>query len=265
MIDRTFIHCSGIGPTYEKKLHDAGFKDWKSVLDNRDDLPFNGKVTTNLIKELTKSSMAFKEGDIQYFVSCFPIRDQWKILGQFYDKASYFDIETTDISFGNAIITLIVCYHKGKLYHFIRNENLDDFLDLLEDIELLVSFNGNSFDVPHILNNYHIPDIPCAHIDLRWQCYHCQYIHGLKNIEIEMGIQRPDDLKGIDGLEAVYLWHRWENGDLESKNRLIRYCSADVLSLKLIAAKILNFHGINVESPLPSELWRCLDSQEFQR
>ncbi|MGR3178913.1 MAG: ribonuclease H-like domain-containing protein [Candidatus Anammoxibacter sp.] len=259
MIDKTFIHCHGIGSTYEKKLYDAGFKDWQSVLTNPNDLPFNSKLATGLIKELTRSSIALNEGDIRYLVRRFPVREHWRILGHFFDKASYFDIETTDIAFDNAIVTLIVCYHKGKFYRFMRDENLDDFLDLLKDIELLVSFNGNSFDVPFILKNYHIPDIPCAHIDLRWQCYHCQYKHGLKNIEYEMGIQRPDDLQGIDGLEAVYLWHNWKNGDFESKKRLIRYCSADVLSLQLIAGNILRHRGIEVELPLPSELWGCLE------
>lgn len=260
MIDQTFIHCKGIGPAYEKKLQDAGFKDWDSVLSNTNDLPFNGKVASNLIEELKKSRTALNCEDIKYFVKRFPTRDQWRILARFYDRASYFDIETTEIAFGISVITLIVCYHKGKLYHFIKNENLDDFLDLLDDIELLVSFNGGSFDVPHILNNFRISDIPCAHIDLRWQCYHCQYRYGLKNIEIEMGIQRPDDLKGIDGLEAIYLWHRWENGDHKSRKKLIRYCCADVLSLKLIAARILDYRGINVELPEPSDLWRYLDN-----
>ncbi|MGR3318129.1 MAG: ribonuclease H-like domain-containing protein [Candidatus Anammoxibacter sp.] len=259
MIDKTFIHCAGIGTVYEKKLYDAGFKDWKSVLKNPNDLPFNSKVAANLINELTKSTKALNEEDIRYLVKRFPVRDHWRILGHFFDKASYFDIETTDISFDNAIVTLIVCYHKGKLYRFVRDENLDDFLGLLDDIELLVSFNGSSFDVPHVLNNYHLNDIPCAHIDLRWQCYYCRYKHGLKNIEFEMGIQRPDDLQGMDGLEAVYLWHSWKNGDLESKKRLIRYCSADVLSLQIIAGNILRHRGIEVEVPLLSELWRCID------
>ncbi len=258
MIETTFVHCPGIGPVGEKKIHDAGFKDWSSALGNINKLPISRKVKANLAEKIRQSISALEREDIPFFVKHFPVKDQWKVLGRFYERASYFDIETTEAVLGRAEITVIACLHKGELHHFVRDENLDDFLDLLDDVELMLSFNGSSFDIPHVLDHFHIPEIPCAHIDLRWQCYHCGYRYGLKSIETEIGIERPIDLRGVDGFEAIYLWHDWLNGSSEARNKLIRYCGADVLSLKFVAAHILNHCGIPVDSPSSENLWNYL-------
>lgn len=261
MIERTFIHCKGIGPTHQKKLEKVGLNNWDSVLNNSQNLPFNGKLATHFVNELTLCKQALTEKNIHLLVNKFPTKEQWRIVADFFEEASYFDIETTGFAEEVSQITLIVCYHKGKLYNFVKDENLDEFLDLLEDIELLLSFNGSSFDVPHVLNSFHIPEIPCPHIDLRWLCYHCNFRHGLKNIEMEMDIKRPDDLKGVDGLEAVYLWQHWENSrDVKSRQKLIRYCRADVLSLKLVAARILEEHGFEINPIDKTQLWEMIDS-----
>ncbi len=258
MIDQTFLHCKGIGPTSQQKLFDAGFNNWQAALDNSEKLPLTEKIRPGLIKEISECARALEDENIHALVNKFKAGDQWRILGYYFDKASYFDIETS-FKDNDMIVTVIGCYHKGELYHFIRGENLDDFLDLLDDIDLLVSFNGKSFDIPHILNAYHIPSIPCPHIDLRWVCFHCDYTHGLKYIEKEMGIIRPDDLKGVDGFEAVYMWHDWVNGNAESRRKLIRYCGADVVSLQLVAIKALNKYGLNIDPPPQEELWKHLE------
>lgn len=261
MITETFLHCKGVGPKLQAKLLNAGFNNWDSILNNSANLPIKGNLATNIVKELAQSKKALDDSDIIYLVKKFSTKDQWRILAEFFNHASYFDIETTGFTAEMEEITLIVCYHKGKLYNFIKDENLDDFLDLLDDIDLLVSFNGNSFDVPHLLRSYHIPKIPCAHMDLRWLCYHCNFKHGLKTVEKEMNIERPPDLKDLDGMEAVYLWQRWKSsGDLTAKQKLIRYCQADVISLILVAKRILEEHGPNVTIPDVSELWAKLDS-----
>ena len=146
--------------------------------------------------------------------------------------------------------------HKGEVYTFFEHENLDEFLELLEDVELLVSFNGCSFDVPRVLDYFHVPELPCAHIDLRWLCYHAAWTGGLKAIAENMQIRRPLDLHDADGREAIELWHRWrEDGDLPAKIRLARYCAADTLLLKLVANHALWEKGVDVDCERPLELW----------
>jgi len=155
---------------------------------------------------------------------------------------------------------VICCCHKGKLLPFVRGENLDDFLELLDDIELLISFNGSSFDVPQLLDLWHIPALPCPHIDLRWVCYHCELRGGLKAIEQQLTIDRPPDLAGLDGADAVWLWERYrETDDEAARAQVIRYCAADVVTLQLVAAEALRLKGFDIVTPSADALWRLLD------
>lgn len=212
-----------------------------------------------LLQTVTHSQTALEQNDIQYFIDNFSIKEQWRILVTYFDRLSYFDIETSGLSY-DAYVTCVVCLHRGKLLRFVHGENLDDFLDLLEEIPLLVSFNGSSFDIPQLLHTWHIPEFPCPHIDLRWQCYHEQLSGGLKKVEDELGIVRPPDLQGVDGAEAVWLWFRWlQYQDQEARHRLIRYCAADVLTLQMVTALLLKSKQVAVSRQDHNMLWGLLD------
>jgi uncharacterized protein YprB with RNaseH-like and TPR domain len=137
------------------------------------------------------------------------------------------------------VVTIVVCLHQGKMHEFVRGENLDDFLDLLDDVTLLVSFNGNSFDVPRILDQFHVPELPCPHVDLRWVSYHRGLKGGLKKIEEELGFVRESDLKGLGGDDAVWLWQKWRLGCEKSRDLLLRYCRRDVEALEKISQALL--------------------------
>ena len=154
----------------------------------------------------------------------------------------------------DAHITVIVCWHGGKLHTFVEHENLDDFLDLLDEVKLLASFNGSSFDVPRILASFHIPELPCPHLDLRWPFYHRGLIGSLKDIAREAGVSRPVDLADADGMLAVQLWDCWAmQQNRAARDQLLRYCAADVLMLVELARQ---FAG---HSPTTSvELWKHL-------
>ena len=118
-------------------------------------------------------------------------------------------------------------------------DNLDDFLDLVDESRLLVTFNGSSFDLPFIERSYNIPSIGCAHVDLRWIAYHQGLEGGLKVIEKKLAVPRPPKMRDIDGFEAVMLFHRWQRGDQKAKKKLIEYCSADSIATYLVAIRIL--------------------------
>lgn len=218
------------------------------------------KTSSALCEILTKSQTALKQNNIQFFIDHLATREQWRILATYFDRLSYFDIETSGLSY-DAYVTCVACYHKGKVYTYVNGENLDDFLDLLEDVDLLVSFNGASFDVPFMLRTYHIPELPCPHIDLRWQCHHQNHKGGLKHIEHTLNINRPDDLQGVDGAEAVWLWYRWHQyKDQRARERLLRYCAADVLTLQLVTASLLRNLEVPVEMVEHEKLWALLDA-----
>lgn len=204
------------------------------------------------------SLLALEADDAAYFTSRLPSMEQWRVLAHWFDKSSFFDIETSGLE-ADSIVTLVCCYHGGQPLRFLADENLDDFLDLLERVKLLVSFNGASFDVPRVLDRFHIPELPCPHVDLRWLCHHAGWRGGLKKIERAIGLQRPPDLEGLGGAEAVWLWQAWaERRDAQARRTLERYCAADTVTLKLLAGRLCALQGAAVAVPEEAGLWQLI-------
>jgi uncharacterized protein YprB with RNaseH-like and TPR domain len=58
---------------------------------------------------------------------------------------------------------------------------------------------------------------------------------GLKHIEREVQIARETDVVGLDGWEAVRLWHQWCAGDEAARDLLLRYNAADTKNLEPLA------------------------------
>ncbi len=233
MITEALLHCAGVGPKRLAQLHAHGIRTWIDVLNQPNGLP--KALGRALISESQRCLTALDAGEIQYFTSRFASQDKWRILTHYLDQASFFDIETVGLEH-DAAITVISCWHRGSLHHFVEHENLDEFLELLDDIQLLVSFNGSSFDVPRVLDTFHIPELPCAHVDMRWTCFHQGLTGGLKEIGQGAGIVRPRDLQSADGELAVRLWSAWRSfQDHAARELLIRYCASDVLMLVMLA------------------------------
>jgi uncharacterized protein YprB with RNaseH-like and TPR domain len=55
---------------------------------------------------------------------------------------------------------------------------------------------------------------------------------GLKKIEVDNGIQRPAEIAGLNGYDAVLLWRRHLRGSHEALEKLIAYNRADVVNLE---------------------------------
>ncbi len=241
MIDRVFTHCPGIGPRGEERLRGAGIECWGDFL-GAEKVPLSRKVRENAREVIEASVAALERGDIAYFVERYPAREHWRILREHLHRASFFDIETTGLSWYESHATVITAFHRGSLHTFVHGRNLDGFLDLAAEADLLVSFNGSCFDLPFIERTFCIPSIGVPHVDLRWVAYHAGHRGGLKAIESRFGIRRPPEIAGVDGFEAVELFYRWQGGDDGSLRKLVRYCCADVVSLYLIAGEIAG-HG----------------------
>jgi uncharacterized protein len=258
LINQTFVQCPGIGPKTDKKLKSLGLTSWEDCLSRPERLPFSEEKRKQFLQHLKQNLSALQSDDISHLVTSLPTREHWRILGTYFDRATYFDIETTGLSSYDSLITVIVAFFKGELHTFLFEENLDEFLELIEQSELLVAFNGNSFDVPFVEKAFNIPDIGCPFIDLRWICYHQGYKGGLKSIEQEMEIHRPSSIQSVDGLEAVSLFIDWQNGDMDAKERLIRYCQADVLSTYMVAGEIVKQSGISISEIDKADLFASI-------
>ena len=251
MITEALQHCHGIGPARLQRLHESGVRTWHDALRFPERLP--GSFRDGMVQECRRCIDALERSDIHYLVTRFAPQDKWRVLAHYGEHASFFDIETMGLECDDPI-TVIVVWHQGCPHVFLEHENLDDFLELLEDVELLVSFNGSSFDVPRVIDAFHIPVLPCAHLDMRWSCYHRGLHGGLKNIANRIGIERPKDLENADGAMAVQLWSQWQNcRDHAARQKLIRYCTADVLLLVLLADRLFGAARLST-----NEVWSHL-------
>lgn len=247
MINSCFIHCHGVGPETDSRLRSLGFNTWEECFTHEDRLPFRSDKKKRFVEYLDRSIRALAEEDISFFIESYPAREHWRVLGNWFEKATFFDIETTGLSWYSSHPSVIAAFRAGKLYTFVYDENLDDFLDFLDESEFLVTFNGGSFDLPFVEKYFCIPKIEIPHADLRWVAYHMGYRGGLKVIEKELGVDRPSDLTEVDGFEAVELFYKWQDGNTAAGETLIRYCSADVVSTFLCACELLNMRGYSIK------------------
>jgi len=255
LINGTFLHCRGVGLKTEHRLKSAGYLTWEDCLSGPADLPFHSKNREQFLSRLRESQLALQNEDIAFFAANYPIREHWRILGTFYQDATYFDIETSGLSSYSNFVTVITAYFQGELHTFLYEENLDDFLELVSRSRLLIAFNGNSFDIPFLENAFNIPEIGCPYLDLRWICYHEGYTGGLKQIENKMEIPRPTNMADISGADAVTLFYQWQKGDREARNRLVTYCQIDTLATFLVADRLLQEKTIKVTLADPIKLY----------
>ncbi|MGA1193283.1 MAG: ribonuclease H-like domain-containing protein [Kiritimatiellia bacterium] len=257
-IRRAMRHLPGVGPSRMDDFLRRGLHDWGDLLREYRGLGLPGKHA-RLVETLEAGEAALTRGDIRHFTETLHRADHWRILADFFDRATFLDIETS----GDELrpeITTIIAKHAGRLHIFTAERNLDDFLHLLDDITFWVTFNGASFDVPQLENHFHIPMRDIAHVDLRWVCYHAQLRGGLKEIERAIGLTRPPDLIGMDGAEADWLWRRWKHtGNEKLVQRLVRYCAADVVGLELLSRWLVAQH---TNGSAPAFIWEGLPDAE---
>lgn len=128
-------------------------------------------------------------------------------------------------------MTTVSLHQGGETKTFVKERDLtgDRLARELEDSALLVTFNGQRFDVPFLETCFDVTiDVP--HVDLMYPCKKIGLDGGLKTIEQELGIDR--DMPDISGRDAVRLWHEYERGDDGALETLIEYNRADTANLE---------------------------------
>ena len=172
--------------------------------------------------------------DARYFAIHLHARDQWRLYEWLRPRAVYLDIETN--SFGQ--ITVVGLYGHGGFTSLVEGDLLTQnrLCDELAQYDLLVTFNGASFDLPLLLASIQGLPLDQPHIDLCLLGRQLGYRGGLKAIERQLGIQRRADLCGMSGADAGHLWNRWRHRrDEEAKERLLAYNEADCVNLQPLA------------------------------
>jgi hypothetical protein len=233
MLQNTFIHIPKITANNEIELWNKSIHTWQDFLDKKDNSAISNSKKILLTHEITKSIDALKDKNFNYF-SNIPSNQHWRMYNTLKPKVCFLDIETTGLSKQNNEITLIGIHSDENTKIFMNGKNLEKFDNELKKYDMIVTFNGKCFDVPFIKQKFANAHIPIFHADLRFIMADLGFRGGLKSIEIQKGIERDEELDGVDGFEAVRLWHKYQRGDNDSLSTLKKYLTADVENLKIL-------------------------------
>jgi hypothetical protein len=231
MLRNTFIHLPGIGLHRERALWGQGILDWRDFLAAAAEERLSSKLCQRAVPVLRECEDAFERGDISVFRDLLPHRETWRLYPHFADQALFLDIETTGLAPYSDQVTLIGALGGGKLALFVNGVNLDQFPAYVAQFPLLVTFNGSQFDVPFLRAHFPGARLDQAHIDLRFVLRSLGYRGGLKAIERNLGLTRDAAIQGVDGFEAVRLWHSYRRGNRAALLKLALYNLTDVVNL----------------------------------
>ncbi|MEE9267996.1 MAG: ribonuclease H-like domain-containing protein [Thermoplasmata archaeon] len=231
MLQSTFVHVPGIGYVTERKLWEGGLESWEAVLEKPEAVPLGPIRGERLEEALTESQERLRAGDHRFFASHLPRREFWRAYEEFRDSIAYVDIETTGLESERDEITLIGLFD-GTETHYFYEDSLEEFPAALDRYQLLVTFNGSTFDLPFLQRTFPSLRVHQIHIDLRYLFARLGMKGGLKAIEGRMGIRRSRATEGVRGWDAVYLWRRYQGGDEEALRVLLQYNGEDVVNLQ---------------------------------
>ena len=94
--------------------------------------------------------------DAAYFARAIPGTERWRMYADFRHNAAFLDIETTGLSPDYNIITLVGILDSEGYHAFVFDQNLSDLREALERYDLIVTFNGASFDLPFIERHFRV-------------------------------------------------------------------------------------------------------------
>ena len=232
ILKNTFLHIPGIGKQTENQIWKNNIYNWHEFLENHYKISLSGSRKQYLYYHVQKSIQAYNNQNHEFFLENLPGKEHWRCYKDL--NPCFLDIETTGLDRYHDDITLIGIYDGKQSKIFIKGKNLGEFQKEIQKYPLIISFNGKCFDIPFINAKFPNLNLNKFHIDLRFAMRELGYSGGLKIIEKTTGISRNNEIKDIDGFEAVRLWYKYLRGDREALHLLIEYNKADIENLKTL-------------------------------
>ena len=227
----SFAFIPGVGSKTEELLWHDGIFTWDDAI-NLLDVARITRSKKGVIEEyLLKAFDAVERYDINFFATNLPKADHWKLYKHFKNNIVFLDIETSGLSLYYDYITLVGMSNYNSQAFFIKDNNLYELYDHLNSCQILVTFNGTTFDVPFLKKEFPGLTLPSVHLDLRYLLRSVGMPGPLKVVEKRLGIERPSLLGEMNGREAVVLWRRFLNGDDNALETLLQYNAYDTANL----------------------------------
>jgi uncharacterized protein len=248
MIRRSFVFLPSIGKATERRIWSKGATTWNEFLSCSSITGFSIRRKEDLDARLTEAEEFLSRERTEYFCGLLPSTEQWRLFDELRQGTAYLDIESDGVGPGH-VVTMVGILHNGKMTTLVRGQDLNQtaIREALAGVKMLVTFNGSSFDLPMIEHEFpfSVPRVP--HYDLRHVCPKAGYHGGLKSVERQIGISRPQELEYVTGEQAVYLWHLWSRkGNRNALNLLTKYNAEDVKNLEPLADIVYNIMKENM-------------------
>jgi uncharacterized protein len=250
MLEYTFVHIPGIGPTTEQALWRQGIHTWAHA-DRLDPTSHvvRPRARALLQQYLPDSRRALETKDAAFFARLDTLGEAWRVYRHFAQDVVYLDIETTGLSPGYDQLT-IVGVSDGETYRVFRaGADLTALPEYLRRFRVIITFNGAGFDLRFLRAAFPGLALPPLHIDLRRVTHRLGLTGGLKVIERSLGLERDEAVEHLTGFDAVRLWHQYRRGDLHALDLLVQYNAEDVLNLKTIMET--SYTALRSRMPLP--------------
>jgi uncharacterized protein YprB with RNaseH-like and TPR domain len=238
MIRNTFSILNGIGEKLERRLWKEGILTWDDFIET-DDIHFlNRERKVSFDCSLTTAARKLQERDALFFAESVKRREHWRLFEIFRDNAVYLDIETNGLQPGRGgYVTVVGLYDGFDWRCLVAGENLtaDNLSRALSGYKCLVTFYGVSFDIPFLQRTFPGVSFDIPHFDLCFAAKRVKINGGLKKIETLFNIERNEEVRGMDGYDAVRLWELAKRGSDEAKRLLLSYNREDTVNLMTIA------------------------------
>ncbi|ELY62107.1 ribonuclease H-like domain-containing protein [Natronolimnohabitans innermongolicus] len=228
-IENSFIPVRGVGETTERRLWQEGITHWDDFDRSADAV--GATVAARIESFIDEGWSHLERGDVSVFADALPASSRWRCYENVSDETCFLDIETTGLDATCNDVTTVSVHRDGETKTFVKDRDLTArrLERELDDSSLLVTFNGQRFDVPFLETCYDI-DVTTPHVDLMYPCKQLDLDGGLKAIERDLGIDR--DMPDISGRDAVRLWHQYESGDESALETLVEYNRADTRNME---------------------------------
>ncbi|AKU90950.1 ribonuclease H-like domain-containing protein [Vulgatibacter incomptus] len=228
MITSTFRGLPGIGPSRERELWAKGIRSWNEV--PRSGVLLSPRLDDGLRRGIDELQALFEEGDVRGLARRISPAEHWRLWPWALGRTCFLDIETDGFT---DVVTSVAVHGEDGPRAFVRGVSMNGLGEMLEGYDVVVTFNGASFDLPVLRRAFPGLPIPPVHVDLRSVFKRLGEQGGLKKIEARLGLTRPGEVEGVDGYEAVRLWHRWDDDrDLGALCTLVEYNLYDAIQLR---------------------------------
>ncbi|MBI4689430.1 MAG: ribonuclease H-like domain-containing protein [Nitrospirae bacterium] len=234
MIKNTFSILNGIGEKLEKRLWRSGILTWDDFL-NSSDIGFISPPKKIIFDDdLSFASQELDKANAAYFAASIKRRDHWRLFDIFKQESVCLDIETNGLMPDRGgYVTVIGLYNGYDYKSFVRGNGLtsENLNKELSGYKYLITFYGAAFDVPFLMRSMPNMKFDIPHFDLCFGARRLGLHGGLKRLESDIGIKRHEDVRGLNGYDAIKLWDHAKKGDSEALDLLVMYNREDTVNL----------------------------------